>query len=65
MKKHFIVIAFVCLMALTLCGCDEQKKNEDAFQRNYTSLYVETYAGAQRTAQLKTAGGNAQRWQRV
>jgi len=48
MKKHLVVIAFVCLAVLTLCSCDEQKKNEDAFQRNYTSLYVETYAGAQR-----------------
>ncbi len=48
MKKRFGVIALVCLAVLTLCGCDEQNKNKDEFQRSYTSLYVETYAGAQR-----------------
>ena len=48
MKKRLGVIALVCMAMLMLCACDKPSENEESLHRNYTSLYVETYAGAQR-----------------
>lgn len=48
MKKRLGVIVLVSLTMLMLCACDKPSENEELFHRNYTSLYVETYAGAQR-----------------
>ena len=48
MKKRLGVIVLVSLAMLMLCACDKPSENEESLHRNYTSLYVETYAGAQR-----------------
>ena len=48
MKKRLGVIVLVSLAMLMLCACDKPSENEESLYRNYTSLYVETYAGAQR-----------------
>jgi hypothetical protein len=48
MKKCLGIIALVCLTMLMLCARDKPSENEESLHRNYTSLYVETYAGAQR-----------------
>ena len=48
MKKRLGVIVLVSLAMLMLCACDKPSENEESLHRNYTSLYVESYAGAQR-----------------
>ena len=48
MKKRLGVIVLVCLTMSMLCACDKPNENEESLHRNYTSLYVESYAGAQR-----------------
>lgn len=48
MKKYIGIVVLICFALFVSCACEKQEHGKDEFQRQYTSLYVEAYAGAQR-----------------